>query len=418
MKSWALCTLTTVLVPLAFVPSAHAATQRPEVIPTEIPLSNLEHKPRILAQKQPRIALVIGNGSYEKAGKLSNPPNDAKAIAQALESIGFEVTLRVDLNQKLMEQEINNFNRKLRQGGVGLFYYAGHGVQAGEENYLIPINANLNQEKDLRYDAVPLGKVLGGMEEAKNSVNIVILDACRDNPYAQQWGRSLKRGLAPIRSEPAGMLISFATASGTIAEDGAGENSPYTASLLQHIKKPGVPLALMFEHINAMVKQQTNNRQIPRYQSSGIGDFVLNPDSNNKPILATAPTTSTKELERAKRIAKALREITLLGNSRNPGYYSDWQVKGDRIPLWSRQCIGRSLTPEEFESNEAAATSTVTCIVQDMFHQEMSSAKNDEGEAIRRIAAWWVTGDSGRYDEEKIATYTERVLKIYKTLPQ
>jgi hypothetical protein len=123
---------------------------------------------------------------------------------------------------------------------------------------------------------------------------------------------------------------------------------------------------------------------------------------------------SIPEFERANRVAEALRQITLLGNSRNPGYYSDWQVKGDRIPLWSRQCLGRSLTPEEFETNKSAATSTVTCIVQDMLRQEIRSAQNDEGLAIRRIASWWVTGDPSRYDEANIAAYTKRVLSSYQ----
>jgi hypothetical protein len=129
---------------------------------------------------------------------------------------------------------------------------------------------------------------------------------------------------------------------------------------------------------------------------------------------ALAQRGSIPEFERANRVAEALRQITLLGNSRNPGYYSDWQVKGDRIPLWSRQCLGRSLTPEEFETNKSAATSTVTCIVQDMLRQEIRSAQNDEGLAIRRIAAWWVTGDPSRYDEANIAAYTKRVLSSYQ----
>jgi TolA-binding protein len=127
-----------------------------------------------------------------------------------------------------------------------------------------------------------------------------------------------------------------------------------------------------------------------------------------------APRGTVADFERANRVAEALRQITLLGNTRNPGYYSDWQVKGDRIPLWSRQCLGRQITPEEFESNKSAATSTVTCIVQDMMRQEIRTAQNNEGLAIRRVASWWVTGDPGRYEEDKIAAYTQRVLSSYQ----
>ncbi len=136
--------------------------------------------------------------------------------------------------------------------------------------------------------------------------------------------------------------------------------------------------------------------------------------SLNVTLPALAQRGSIPEFERANRVAEALRQITLLGNSRNAGYYSDWQVKGDRIPLWSRQCLGRSLTPEEFETNKSAATSTVTCIVQDMLRQEIRSAQNDEALAIRRIASWWVTGDPSRYDEANIAAYTKRVLSSYQ----
>jgi hypothetical protein len=127
-----------------------------------------------------------------------------------------------------------------------------------------------------------------------------------------------------------------------------------------------------------------------------------------------APRGTVADFERANRVAEALRQITVMGNSRNPGYYSDWQVKGDRIPLWSRQCLGRQITPEEFESNQSAATSTVTCIVQDMMRQEIRTAQNNEGLAIRRVASWWVTGDPGRYEEDKIAAYTQRVLSTYQ----
>ncbi len=121
-----------------------------------------------------------------------------------------------------------------------------------------------------------------------------------------------------------------------------------------------------------------------------------------------------QEFERANRVAEALRRVTLQGNTRNPGYYSDWQVKGDRIPLWSQQCLGRGLTPEQFEADQAAATAIVTCIVQDMMRMEIRSAGNDEALAIRRLAAWWVTGDPEQYDTNVVSDYTKRVLSVYQ----
>lgn len=140
----------------------------------------IKHSTQLVAQRQERIALVIGNSAYQE-DPLANPVNDANDVAQALQELGFKVTLIQDKDLRGMEDAIEDFSRELRQGGVGVFYYAGHGVQVNGENYLVPLNARLNFQKDVRYDAVPLGKVLNAMESAQTSVNIVIIDACRDN---------------------------------------------------------------------------------------------------------------------------------------------------------------------------------------------------------------------------------------------
>lgn len=134
------------------------------------------------------------------------------------------------------------------------------------------------------------------------------------------------------------------------------------------------------------------------------------------PCLPTVAQTqsSMQEFERANRVAEALRQVTVQAKMRNPGYYSDWQVKGDRIPIWSQQCLGRQLTPDEFEADRAVASTIVTCIVQDMMRQEIRSARNDERLAIRRVAAWWVTGDPGQYDTNVVSAYTQRVLSAYQ----
>ena len=154
--------------------------------------------PHLLAQQQqPRIALVIGNANYQE-DSLSNPRNDATDIANALRGLGFEVTLRLDVNLRAMEDAIDDFNRQLRQGGVGVFYYAGHGVQVNGENYLIPLDAQLSRQNDVRYETLPLGKVLNAMEASATQVNVVIIDACRDNPFYRRW-RSGNRSLSVER---------------------------------------------------------------------------------------------------------------------------------------------------------------------------------------------------------------------------
>ncbi len=253
----------------------------------------------LTAQRQQRIALVIGNGAYLEE-PLDNPVNDATDVAKALRELGFEVILLQNKELRGMEDAIEDFSRQLRQGGVGVFYYAGHGVQVNGENYLVPLRARLSYQKDVRYEAVPLGKVLNAMEEAQTDVNIVIIDACRDNPFYRRWrsrsrGSGAVRGLAPVQSAR-GTLIAFATAPGEFAEDGEGENSPFTLHLLRHIKTPNLPVELMFKKVRAAVEQETNRRQTPWEQSSLVGEFSFYPMEEQptppSPQPSPGPTTA------------------------------------------------------------------------------------------------------------------------------
>ncbi|MFM7475504.1 MAG: caspase domain-containing protein, partial [Microcystis aeruginosa] len=219
-----------------------------------------EINPQLIAQKQPKVALVIGNANYEE-DRLSNPVNDATDIAKALKELGFEVTFLQNQDLRSMEAAIDDFSRQLRKGGVGVFYYAGHGVQVEGENYLIPLKAKLLNEKDARYEAVALGKVLNAMEEARNQVNIIIIDACRDNPFYRRWRSSRRssnvRGLTAV-SPPSGIIIAYATREGNTAADGQGQrNSPFTSALLENIKKPNIDVQLMFRRVSTAVKQKT-----------------------------------------------------------------------------------------------------------------------------------------------------------------
>jgi len=156
-----------------------------------------------------RIALVIGNGAY-KSSPLANPINDATDMATALKKLGFSVRLKINANQRSMENSIRAFGKELRSGGVGLFYYAGHGIQVHGRNYLIPIVADIESEADVKYESVDAGRVLSQMNEAENGLNIIILDACRDNPYARSF-RSSEKGLAKMDA-PTGSILAYATA--------------------------------------------------------------------------------------------------------------------------------------------------------------------------------------------------------------
>lgn len=220
-----------------------------------------------------RTALVIGNGAYSDA-MLKNPPNDAADMAAALRSLGFEVMSYTDLDQAAMKRAIRDFGAKLRsKGGTGLFYYAGHGVQVKGINYLIPVRSSVNTEEEVEYEAVEAGLVLAQMESARNDINIVILDACRNNPFARSY-RSSDKGLASINA-PSGTLIAYSTAPGSVASDGTGRNGIYTQELLKKMRTPGLGIEEVFKQVRISVRAATAEKQTPWESSSLTGEFYF-----------------------------------------------------------------------------------------------------------------------------------------------
>ena len=244
-----------------------------------------------------RQALVIGNANYAHAGVLRNPANDARAIGGTLERLGFRVTTLTEANKRQMDQAIRKFGRQLRgSNGVGLFYYAGHGMQIDGENYLLPTDINPSNETDVSYDAVPVGKLLGQMKDAGNGMNVVILDACRNNPFARAF-RSSSRGLAQVVA-PTGSFISYATGPGNVAADGEGDNGLFTEKLLEHMMTPGLKLEEVFKRVRSDVQQDSNNKQVPWDSSSVTGDFFFVPAegvATAKPKLVAPSTTSDQD---------------------------------------------------------------------------------------------------------------------------
>jgi len=217
-----------------------------------------------------RYALVIGNGSYDGA-YLRNPVNDANAMASALRELDFTVIQKTDLTKKQMLDVIWDFEKKFTADDICLFYYSGHGVQVNGINYLIPLKANILNEKDVEFEAVALNRFMSNLEKAK--MNIVILDACRDNPY--KGTRSTSKGLAQVTSKTDGTFIAYATAPGTTASDGSGSNSPYTKHLIQEMKVPGQEIEDMFKNVRIAVKDETNNTQIPWDSSCLTDEFIF-----------------------------------------------------------------------------------------------------------------------------------------------
>lgn len=224
------------------------------------------------AQEQ-RLALVIGNAAYEFS-PLKNPANDASDIATTLQKLGFKVILKKNVNIRDMEASIQDFGNLLKRGGVGLFYFAGHGLQVNGLNYLIPVGARIDKESDVKYEAVDTGKILDAMANASNGLNIVILDACRDNPFARQF-RSMSRGLAILSDAPRGSYISYSTGPGQVAQDGVGRNSPFAAAFMQFVKEPGLTIEQVFKNVRHRLNQDTLGKQVPWELSSLEGDFFF-----------------------------------------------------------------------------------------------------------------------------------------------
>jgi len=241
-----------------------------------------------------RAALVIGNSNYA-SGILRNPINDARAMAKVLGDLSFDVTLRENLDQKQMKREIQSFGEKLQEGGVGLFYYAGHGVQVNGRNYLIPVGAAIEHENQVEYEAVDMGSVLSEMDFAHARMNIVIIDACRDNPFARGF-RSMSQGLASIDA-PTGTLIAYATAPGSVANDGPGENGVYTGELIKAMVQPGLKLEDVFKQVRSAVREATGGKQVPWESSSLEGDFYFLWTPPQSTVLHTPPKEVPRSVE-------------------------------------------------------------------------------------------------------------------------
>ncbi len=248
-----------------------------------------------------RVALVIGNGAYLHTTALPNAPNDGRAIATKLRALDFEVLEGIDLDRRNTEELIQQFARRLRGADVGLFFYAGHGLQVNGSNYIVPVDAMLEDESDLDFEAVRLDIVLAQLERQPRT-NIVLMDACRDNPLARTLSRSMGasrsaaigRGLARIDGS-IGTLIAYATEPDNVALDGDGANSPFTEALLAHIDTPGLEVRQMLTRVRQQVIAATDRQQVPWDHSSLTGDFFFQasaPAPDAPPVqIATLPQT-------------------------------------------------------------------------------------------------------------------------------
>ena len=240
--------------------------------------------------QESRVALVIGNGAYQNAPSLRNPVNDARGMATLLGKLGFDVVERENATRRTMTEAMRAFAEKLTPGGVGLFFYAGHGMQVKGGNFLLPVDAALAAEDDLKYETVDVADVLDRMDDARVRLSLVILDACRDNPFAHGT-RSATRGLAPIDA-PRGTVIAYATAPGKLSADGDGDNGLYTTELLKAMAEPGLTLEDVFKHTADGVERHSGNQQTPWISSSFRGEFYFSEAATRKVAIPPQPGTA------------------------------------------------------------------------------------------------------------------------------
>jgi len=283
------------------VPSPHNAavapsdqpqtkTQAPAsapVAPPDQPQASTPSSAPVIAGNVKRVALVIGNGAYAHVRALPNPPNDARAIGKSLRDLGFTVSEGIDLDHAAMEKTTRDFLREAARAQIALVYYAGHGVQIDGRNYLIPVDVNLKEGRNITDTMIDMDTILAGLDDQVRT-NILIFDACRNNPLAPQTAstepnRAIEAGpglaapaaLGPGATLGAGTLIAFATAPGQVALDGEGANSPFSAALSRHIGTPGLEVQQMLTRVRAEVVAATKNKQVPWSNSSLLGEVYL-----------------------------------------------------------------------------------------------------------------------------------------------
>ncbi len=273
-----------------------------------------------LAQAETRVALVIGNSNYQNVSSLPNPANDAADMTAMLKRMGFKVREARDLGVNAMRATLAQFSDDTVGADVAVVFYAGHGMEVDKQNYLIPVDARLATDRRVRFEAIHLDDVTGAMEGVKG-LSIVLLDACRNNPFIRSMkktsaSRSVGRGLARVEPQ-AGSLIGFAAQAGTIADDGKGRNSPYTKALLSHLPEPGVDLRLTFAKVRDTVMKLTGRAQQPFTYSSlpGRNIYLTTPEKPQVKAPAASPALAAD---------KETVFWSTIKNSKNPSMFNEY----------------------------------------------------------------------------------------------
>jgi hypothetical protein len=230
-----------------------------------------KNQAQIAPDNRRRLALVIGNDSYSSLPVLSNAVNDSKAMSEALKQANFEVSYYKNLSKRQMEEALNNFSKKLGKDDVGMFYFAGHGIQADSRNFLIPVSENVKKSSDVPFEGVDVDRVMASLRDSRNSLNIVVLDACRNSLDARG---GMTRGLT-VTDAPQGSIVAYATSPGKTASDGDSGNSPFTKNLIRVMQRKGLKIEDVFKEVRVAVSRETNGEQVPQELSQLVSDFYF-----------------------------------------------------------------------------------------------------------------------------------------------
>lgn len=260
-------------------PASFAAQTPAYTPPAEVALASSVAPKAGSVPRGPRVALVVGNSRYQHVSQLANPVNDAADMRDALRRVGFSVVHVENASRDQMLRAINQFSEQLRKDGTALVFYAGHGMQVKGENYLMPIDANPKTDNEVETEAVNLNRILSRME--RSGVNVVMLDACRNDPFKRSWRSAGGSGGLASVDAPTGTLISYATAPGRVADDGGGRNSPYTKAVLRAMQQPDAKIEDVFKAVRREVAAATRNQQTPWESSSLVGDFYFTRAAGN-----------------------------------------------------------------------------------------------------------------------------------------
>ncbi len=352
-----------------------------------------------------RVALVIGNAGYENVARLANPSNDAEAITSTLKSAGFDVVeSRRDLKINEIRRVLRDFSDKARDADVAVVYYAGHGIEVDGTNYLVPVDATLERDADVFDEAIALDRILISIEPARR-LRLVILDACRDNPFAKKMKRTLAtraigRGFAKVEPNSPNTLIAFAAKAGSTASDGDSKNSPFTAALVKHIATPGLDLRKAFGFVRDEVLKQTSNRQEPFvYGSLGGNDVSLVPAATVTPAPAAAVNN---EIRRDYELASQVGSLEAFDSfiaTYPSGFYTDL-ARAQR-----RKLIAESTRLEATEKARLAAEEKARLVSENAKRQEQdeAAARAKAAEQARLVA------EKAKRDEEAKVAAAEKI---------